>query len=97
MVNDQNQDTLTEPARQGVRDVASEPDKIGASTPYDFGERFHITLERVDRCSIQSARDTPLIVAGQVPEVSLGIAGEFTRPSHPSTGSRGASSPPSPA
>jgi len=39
MVNDRNQDTLREPAKQGVRDVASEPNKIGASTPYDFGAR----------------------------------------------------------
>jgi hypothetical protein len=39
MVNDRNQDTLREPARQGVRDAASEPNKIGASTPYDFGAR----------------------------------------------------------
>jgi hypothetical protein len=39
MVNDRNQDTLTEPAKQGVRGVASEPNKIGASTRYDFGAR----------------------------------------------------------
>ena len=39
MVNDRNQDTLRDPAKQGVRDVASEPNKIGASTPYDFGAR----------------------------------------------------------
>jgi hypothetical protein len=36
MVNDQNQDTLRDPAKQGVHDVASEPNRIGASTPYDF-------------------------------------------------------------
>jgi hypothetical protein len=39
MVNGRNQDTLRKPANQGVRDVASEPSKIGASTPYDFGAR----------------------------------------------------------
>jgi hypothetical protein len=39
MVNGQNQDTLREPANQGVRDVPPEPNKIGASTPYDFGAR----------------------------------------------------------
>jgi hypothetical protein len=33
MVNDRNQDSLREPAKQGVRDVPPEPDKIGASTP----------------------------------------------------------------
>jgi hypothetical protein len=39
MVNDRNQDTPREPAKQGVRDVPPEPNKIGASTPYDFGAR----------------------------------------------------------
>jgi hypothetical protein len=39
MVNDQNQDTLREPVKQGVRDVPPEPNKIGACTPYDFGAR----------------------------------------------------------
>jgi len=36
MVMNRNQDTLPEPAKQGVQDVPSEPNKIGASTPYDF-------------------------------------------------------------
>jgi len=36
MVIDRNQDTLPEPAKQGVQDVPSGPNKIGASTPYDF-------------------------------------------------------------
>ena len=36
MVIDRNQDTRKEPAKQGVQDVPSEPNKIGASTPYDF-------------------------------------------------------------
>ncbi len=39
MVNDPNQDTCRKAARQGVRDVAPEPNKIGASTPYDFQAR----------------------------------------------------------
>ena len=34
-----NQDTRTEPAKQGTRDVLPEPNKIGASTPYDFEGR----------------------------------------------------------
>jgi len=36
MVNDRNQDTCREPVKQGVREVTPEPNKIGASTPYDF-------------------------------------------------------------
>ena len=36
MVNDQNQDTRRTPANQGVRDVTPEPNRIRASTPYDF-------------------------------------------------------------
>jgi len=39
MVNEQEQDTGRRPANQGVRDVAPEPNKIGASTPYDFEAR----------------------------------------------------------
>ena len=39
MVMNRNQDTRTEPAKQGVQDVPSEPNKIGASTPYDFEGR----------------------------------------------------------
>jgi hypothetical protein len=35
-VIEQKQDTHTKAANQGVHDVASEPNKIGASTPYDF-------------------------------------------------------------
>jgi hypothetical protein len=30
------QDSGRKPANQGVRDVVPEPNKIGASTPYDF-------------------------------------------------------------
>ena len=36
---EQKQDTRRKPANQGVRDVAPEPYKIGASTPYDFDAR----------------------------------------------------------
>ena len=36
MVKDQKQDTRRRPANQGVHDVTPEPNKIGASTPYDF-------------------------------------------------------------
>jgi hypothetical protein len=36
MVNDQKQNTRRRPANQGVDDITSEPNKIGASTPYDF-------------------------------------------------------------
>jgi hypothetical protein len=36
MVNDGNQDTRRRPANQGVCKVTPEPNKIGASTPYDF-------------------------------------------------------------
>jgi hypothetical protein len=36
MVKDQKQNTDREPAKQGVREVLPEPNKIGASTPYDF-------------------------------------------------------------
>ena len=36
MVKDQEQDTGRRPANQGVHDVAPEPNKISASTPYDF-------------------------------------------------------------
>jgi hypothetical protein len=36
MVNDRNQDTRRRPADQAVREVTPEPNKIGASTPYDF-------------------------------------------------------------
>jgi hypothetical protein len=36
MVNDRNQDTRSKPANQGVGEVPPAPNKIGASTPYDF-------------------------------------------------------------
>jgi len=36
MVNKQEQDSGRKPAKQGVRDVIPEPNKINASTPYDF-------------------------------------------------------------
>jgi hypothetical protein len=36
MVNKQEQDSGRKPANQGVRDVIPEPNKINASTPYDF-------------------------------------------------------------
>src|SRR5512134_796208 len=36
MVKDRNQDTRRRPANQGVGEVTPEPNKIGASTPYDF-------------------------------------------------------------
>jgi Transposase DDE domain group 1 len=36
MVNEQQQDSGRKPANQGVRDVIPEPNKINASTPYDF-------------------------------------------------------------
>jgi len=35
MVNKQTQDSGRRPANQGVRDAIPEPNKIGASTPYD--------------------------------------------------------------
>ena len=39
MVNKQEQDSGRRPANQGVRDAIPEPNKIGASTPYDFNAR----------------------------------------------------------
>jgi len=36
MVNDRQQDTHPEAGKQGLGDVVPEPNKIGASTPYDF-------------------------------------------------------------
>ena len=36
MVNNQQQHTLRKPVKQGLRDSLPEPNKIGASTPYDF-------------------------------------------------------------
>jgi len=39
MVKDQEQDILRTRAKQGVGDVAPEPNRINASTPYDFGGR----------------------------------------------------------
>jgi hypothetical protein len=36
MVNEQQQHSGRRPANQGVRDVIPEPNKINASTPYDF-------------------------------------------------------------
>jgi len=36
MVNNRNQDTRPKPANQVLREVTSEPNKIGATTPYDF-------------------------------------------------------------
>ena len=36
MVNNGKQYTPRKPAKQGVRDVIPEPNKINASTPYDF-------------------------------------------------------------
>lgn len=39
MVNGQKQDTSRKPAKQGVRDVTPELNKIGASTPYNFEAR----------------------------------------------------------
>ncbi len=35
MVINRNQDTRRKPAKQGVQEVIPEPNKIGASTPYD--------------------------------------------------------------
>jgi len=39
MVNEQQQDSGRRPANQGVRDVIPEPNRINASTPYDFNGR----------------------------------------------------------
>lgn len=39
MVNERNQDTARPPASQGVRKVTREPNRIPASTPYDFEAR----------------------------------------------------------
>ena len=36
MVNEQEQNSGRRPSNQGVRDVIPEPNKINASTPYDF-------------------------------------------------------------
>jgi len=36
MVNHRKQHTRQKPAKQGVRDVIPEPNRISASTPYDF-------------------------------------------------------------
>src|SRR5881397_2453685 len=36
MVNEQQQDSGRRPANQGIRDVIPEPNRINASTPYDF-------------------------------------------------------------
>src|SRR3982075_3994150 len=36
MVNEQEQNSGRRPSNQEVRDVIPEPNKIGASTPYDF-------------------------------------------------------------
>ena len=36
MVADRNKDSAKTPVKQGADDVAPEPNKIGASTPYDF-------------------------------------------------------------
>ncbi len=39
MVIDRNQDTRPKPVRQGVQEVNPKPNKIGASTPYDFNAK----------------------------------------------------------
>src|SRR5664279_38193 len=39
MVSNANQTTLDSPVNQGVHGDTSEPNKIGASTPYDFEAR----------------------------------------------------------
>jgi hypothetical protein len=39
MVKRQEQDNGRRPTNQGVRDVIPEPNKINASTPYDFNGR----------------------------------------------------------
>src|SRR2546423_14694042 len=39
MVNEQEQNSGRRPSNQGVRDVIPEPNKINASTPYDFNGR----------------------------------------------------------
>jgi hypothetical protein len=36
MVTDRKKDTPKRPAKQGSEEILSEPNKIGASTPYDF-------------------------------------------------------------
>ena len=36
MVNHRKQHTFRKPVKQGVHDVIPEPNKINASTPYDF-------------------------------------------------------------
>jgi hypothetical protein len=36
MVTDRKKDSAKTPVRQGPQDVTSEPNKINASTPYDF-------------------------------------------------------------
>jgi len=39
MVNDRHQDTCRKPVKQGIPRVLPEPNRIGASTPYDFEAR----------------------------------------------------------
>lgn len=39
MVKRQGHDNGLRPAKQGVRDVIAEPNKVSASTPYDFNGR----------------------------------------------------------
>src|SRR5690348_13442537 len=46
MVNEQEQDSGRRSANQGVRDVIPEPNKINASTPYDFNGRNLTPLRR---------------------------------------------------
>jgi len=36
MVTDRKKDSAKTPVKQGAEEVAPEPNKIGASTPYDF-------------------------------------------------------------
>ena len=39
MVTDRKKDSAKTPVKQGAEDPAPEPNKIGASTPYDFDAR----------------------------------------------------------
>jgi hypothetical protein len=48
MVNSQIQDTVRKPANQGVRERAPEPNKITASTPYDFEAGHRAAAYSVD-------------------------------------------------
>src|ERR1035438_6447812 len=56
MVNQQEQDSGRRPANQGVRDVIPEPNRINASTPYDFNGRSLTPRSEEHTSELQSLR-----------------------------------------